>query len=30
MFRMRYALLGWLAWTLGRRVLRRKLPAVRR
>jgi hypothetical protein len=25
MFKMRYALLGWLAWMYGKRVLRRKL-----
>lgn len=25
MFKMRYALLGWLAWLIGKRILRRKL-----
>jgi hypothetical protein len=31
MFKMRYALLGWLAWIVGKRVLRRKVQrTVRR
>jgi hypothetical protein len=25
MFKMRYALLGWLAWKFGKRALRKKL-----
>jgi hypothetical protein len=29
MFKTRYALLGWLAWMVGKRVLRRKLRDVR-
>jgi hypothetical protein len=30
MFRTRYALLGWLAWRVGKRMMRRKLHLSRR
>ena len=29
MLKWRYALLGWLAWKVGKRFLRRKTPLVR-
>jgi hypothetical protein len=29
MFKWRYALVGWLAWRIGKRVLRRKLRIAR-
>jgi hypothetical protein len=28
-FKWRYAVLGWLTWVVGKRVLRRKLPTIR-
>jgi hypothetical protein len=30
MFKWRYAILGWLAWMIGKRVLRRKLQTAHR
>jgi hypothetical protein len=30
MFKWRYALLGWLVWTIGKRRLRQKLHLARR
>jgi hypothetical protein len=30
MFRTRYALLGWLAWRIGKALIRRHLAAARR
>jgi hypothetical protein len=29
MFKWRYALVGWLAWKIGKRALRRKLRIAR-
>jgi hypothetical protein len=29
MFKRRYALLGWVAWVMGKRFLRRKLHLAR-
>jgi hypothetical protein len=29
MFKWRYALVGWFAWKIGKRVLRRKLRIAR-
>jgi hypothetical protein len=28
--KLRYGILGWLAWTIGKRVVRRKLQLSRR
>lgn len=30
MFKTRYALLGWLAWIIGKRIVRRKPHVSRR
>lgn len=30
LFKMRYALLGWLTWIVGKRAVRRKLHIPRR